>query len=232
MMIYSKSVVLEALKNNRHFHQIYLSSNFDDKNILDLIKIKKIKVEKVDKSILFNKCGSTLHQGIVALVDDYTYLDLDLLLTKKNLRIVILDELSDPHNLGSIIRSADAFSFDAIIIPSSNSISLNSTVARVSTGSIEYVNIVKVSSIYKAILKLKEHGITIIGTDLKTTTTYQDLDYKESIAIVFGSEGFGIRPLVLKACDKLITIPMNGKINSLNVGVSAGIIMSYIANKE
>jgi predicted rRNA methylase len=233
MIISSKNVLVEAIKANHKVYKIYLEDNFDDYNIINIIKKSNAPFIRVNKKFLSDLTQNTLHQGIAAEVSDYQYSDLDELIKLDKLKLIILDELSDPHNLGSILRSCDAFGIDGVIIPNSNSVSLNSTVARTSAGSVEHVKVCRVSSIYKTILKLKESGIIIYGTTLSSPHNYDSVTYPDRLAIVFGSEGFGIRPLVCQACDQLITIKMIGKTNSLNVSVSAGIIISQLLkNKE
>jgi len=232
MIICSKNTVCASVKAGRKINIIYLEKSFDDYNVINIIKHSNVLIKRVDKNTLFDLCETKNHQGIAAEIQDYSYHSIDEILKLDDARVIVLDELNDPHNLGSIIRSADAFSFPYIIIPENNSISLNATVARVSTGSIENIKVIRVSSILKSLQLLKKNGYYIYGTSLNTKLNYSEVNYKKKFAIVFGSEGFGIRPLVLKECDELVTISMSGTTNSLNVSNSAAIIMSWIDLKD
>ena len=136
--------------------------------------------------------------------------------------------MSDPHNLGAIIRSCDAFSIDGIILPKNRSVGITETVAHVSTGAIEYVPIIMVNNLTTAILKLMESGDWIVGTDAQASSTAADIDKSLDLVVVIGSEGFGISRLVSRECDFMIKIPMTGHVNSLNASVSAGIIISEL----
>ena len=143
----------------------------------------------------------------------------------------ILDGIEDPHNLGSIIRTAETAGVHGIIIPKRRTVTVNSTVAKVSAGAVEHMKIARVNNITDTIRKLKENGLWIIGTDGSATTLYYNQDLKGDIAIVIGSEGFGMSRLVKENTDMLVKIPMKGKVTSLNASVSAGIVM-YEAVKQ
>lgn len=145
---------------------------------------------------------------------------------------MILDGLEDPHNLGAILRSADATGADAIIIPKNRSVSLNQTVAKVSTGAIEYVDVVQVTNLTQTIQELKKQGYWVVGLELDGSIYYDEQDYKGNIAIVVGSEGKGISRLVKENCDVLVKIPMYGKVNSLNASVSAGLILYEVVRNR
>ena len=171
------------------------------------------------------------HQGVVVKVIDYEYCNLrDVLEKYKNEDAVlaILDGLEDPHNLGAILRTADATGVNGIIIPKHRSVSLNATVAKVSTGAIEYANVVQVTNLVTTIKELKKNGYWIIGLELDGSVDYRKQDYSGKIAVVIGSEGKGISRLVKEECDFCVNIPMYGHVNSLNASVSAAILFYEI----
>ena len=229
MKIFGKNVALEKLNSNTKIYKIYLSNKFSDKNILSLIEKKNIKKVVVDNRELDKMCKG-LHQGIVLEVENVKTYDLEETLNKINKEyplIVILDHIEDPHNFGAIIRSCEAFGIDAIIIPNDRSVDINSTVVKVSVGTIEKMKIVKVVNINNAIKVLKEYGYWIVGTDMEGVP-YTDIDYKTKIAVVIGNEGKGISRLVSENCDYLAKIPMKGTVNSLNASVACGIFLSEI----
>jgi len=194
---------------------------------------KHIKVKIHDKQAL-SQILDGVHQGVGALVDDYTYKTLDdvLNMDKEHKFFVILDSLEDPHNLGAILRSADAFGVDAVIIPKNRSVKLNATVAKVSTGAIEYVNVVEVTNLAQTMDKLKENGFWITGTDASADQELKDIEVDTSLCVVIGSEGKGMHRLVKEKCDYHVKIPMIGHINSLNASVSAGIVIYEIFKKR
>ena len=226
MIIYGKNPIREAVFASRPIYSVFIDKNFNDSKFLSFLKEKNIPWKPVEKGYLNQITENAVHQGIAADVKDYVFYDLDeIVKSKKVLNLLILDELSDPHNLGAIIRTAEAVSLDGIIISKKSQVSLNSTVAKVSSGAIEHVKVILVSNINQAISKLKENGILVVGTDGNTDKAFTDVDPKVSAAFVLGNEGVGIRPLVKQNCDVLVKIPMSGKVNSLNVSVAAAIIM-------
>ena len=233
MIIYGKNPIREAVFANRQIFNLFLDKNFSDTRFLNFLEEKKVKIKFVDKGYLNEITGNALHQGIAADVKEYVFYDInEFLSSKKSKNIIILDELSDPHNLGAIIRTAEAVNLDGIIISKKSQVSLNATVAKVSSGAIEHVKVILVSNINQAISKLKEHGILVVGMDGNTDNEFIDIKDK-SVAFVLGNEGVGLRPLVKRNCDMLVKIPMSGKINSLNVSVAAALVMyrNYIKNK-
>lgn len=229
--ICGKNACLEALKANRTIYKAYILKNFPEKNsfIMKKLEEKKISVEVVDKQVL-DKLG--LHQGIALDVDDYKIYSLEEVLNGEKQYFLILDGIVDPHNLGAIIRSADATKLDGIIIPKNRSVSINSTVVKVSCGGIEYVKIIEVNNINRCIDTLKEKGFWIYGTDMNDTLDYTSIDINTSIAVVIGNEGEGMSRLVKEKCDYIISIPMVGHVESLNASVSASIIMYEILRKK
>lgn len=234
MIIYGKNMVLETLRNKDKIKKVYLT-----KNNLDLIEKYKQKISKIQISSIkeLDMLASGNHQGIVAEVEEYGYVSLEEVINKhkddKNVSLAILDGLEDPHNLGAILRSADASGIDGIIIPKNRSVQLSSTVAKVSTGAIEYVDVIQVVNLVNTIKTLKENGYWIIGLELDGSVDYRKQDYTGKIAVIIGSEGRGISKLVKENCDYLVNIPMVGHVNSLNASVSASILFyEILRNRE
>ena len=177
------------------------------------------------------------HQGVIAIVPPFEYCDVDDILKEAKNRnenpfILILDGIEDPHNLGAIIRTAETAGVHGIIIPKRRSASVNSTVNKVSAGAVEYMKVARVNNINDTIRYLKDNGVWIIGTDINASKYYYEEDFKGSIAIVIGSEGFGMNRLVKENCDLLVKIPMKGKITSLNASVSAGITIYEVVKQR
>jgi len=171
------------------------------------------------------------HQGIVVEIENYEYCDIDDLLKKENPLLVILDHLEDPHNFGAIIRTCEAAGVDGIIIPKNRSVDVNSTVMRTSVGALDNVKIAQVTNLKNTINYLKSKGFWIVGTDMDGTN-YQKIDYNGKMAIVTGSEGFGMSRIVKEACDFIATIPMRGSINSLNASVATALVVYEAVNQR
>ena len=229
MYIYGKNVAREKLHNNSKINKIYLSEKFNDREILDLIRKNNIKVSFV-KNYELDKKVEGLHQGIVMEIDDvktYSYNEIIPNIKKENPVIVMLDHLEDPHNFGAIIRTSEALGVDAIIIPTDRSVKVNSTVVKTSAGAIEYIPIIRVVNLNDTIKKLKDDGYWIIATDMDGEE-YTKIDYNMPVCIVIGNEGKGISRMVSENSDIIASIPMKGKINSLNASVSCAIVLSHI----
>ncbi len=230
MIIYGKNTVLEALKGNKDIVKVYVTSNN-----LDLVKKytlnKKIEII-VMQSKDMNKMFDGNHQGIACEIMEYGYVSLDEIIRKnqdkEDVALAILDGLEDPHNLGAILRTADATGMNGVIIPKNRSVSLNSTVAKVSTGAIEHVDCAQVTNLVNAMNDLKKAGYWIVGLELDGSIDYRKQDYRGKIAVVIGSEGKGISRLVKENCDFKVFIPMVGHVNSLNASVSASILFYEI----
>ena len=177
------------------------------------------------------------HQGVIAIVPPFNYCEVDDILNfakakKEALFILILDGIEDPHNLGSIIRTAETAGVHGIIIPKRRACNVNSTVYKISSGAVEHMLIARVNNITDTIKYLKENDVWIYGTDMEGETLYYNQDYKSACGIVIGSEGFGMSRLVKENCDVLVKIPMKGKITSLNASVSAGIAMYEVVKQR
>ena len=221
MLIFGKNVVIEALNKNERIKKAYIYEKFNDKEILNLLKNKGIDLSYVTKFDLDNLVHGN-HQGIVIEVDDYNYSSLDDVL--KEDVVVMLDHLEDPHNLGAIIRTCEAAGVKGIIIPKDRSVKVNSTVVKVSVGTIENVKIAVVNNLVNTLKEMKEKGYWIIGTDMDGTD-YRKIDYNGKIVIVIGNEGKGISRLVKENCDFVASIPMRGEVNSLNASVASALII-------
>lgn len=221
MYVYGKNVANEILKNKEKIKKVYLSENFNDLNITNKLKDLNVIIKTkrdLDKMIKEN------HQGIIFDIEDYKYSNLEELLIKDNPFIVILDHIVDPHNLGAIIRTCEAAGVDGIIIPKDRSALITGTVMKTSAGTIDNVKICMVTNLTNTIKKLKKLGFWFIGTDMKGTD-YKQIDYSGKTCLIIGSEGFGMARIVKNECDFIATIPMIGKVNSLNASVAAGIII-------
>ncbi len=228
-----RNAVIELLESGRDINKIFVSSgekNGSITKILAMAREKHIIVTEVNKNKLEEMASSDNHQGVIAIVPPFEYCDIDdILKCAKNRQedpfILILDGIEDPHNLGAIIRTAETAGVHGIIIPKRRAASVNSTVAKVAAGAVEHMNIARVNNINEAIRYLKEKDVWVCGTDIDTNKYYYNQDLTGSIAIVIGSEGFGMGKLVKENCDFLVKIPMKGKITSLNASVSAGIVI-------
>lgn len=236
MIIYGKNPVVEAIRNKRNISKMVVVEGLKDQNFLKFLKENRIKYELLPQHVISKRYGDKTG-GIVAEINEYEYATLEEVLNKTSKKteggvLVLLDGLEDPHNLGAILRSADATGADAIIIPKNRSVSLNQTVAKVSTGAIEYVDVVQVTNLTQTIQELKKQGYWVIGLELDGSIYYDEQDYKGNVAIVVGSEGKGISRLVKENCDVLVKIPMYGKVNSLNASVSAGLILYEVVRNR
>ena len=227
MYIYGKNVAKETLENNKKVLKALICKDFNDKNIISMLEKRKISIEYLTKNEI-DKLANGNNQGIILSVPDYEYCDIDELLNSPKPFIVILDHLEDPHNFGAIIRTCEAAGVDGIIIPKDRSVSVNSTVMKTSAGALNNMKICMVTNLNRAIDTLKENGIWVVGTDMTDSVSYNSLDYDMSLALIIGSEGFGISRLVREKCDFVVNIPMKGKINSLNASVAAGILIYKI----
>ena len=225
--------VREALSARPDQIEVVYFSTKDQSRLSSLLNISKkarIRTSPTDKKQLDKLSGDDKHQGIVALISDYSYSNLHEILdfsrkSEEKAFILVLDGIQDPHNLGAIIRSAESSGIHGIIIPSDRAVNVNSTVEKVSAGAVEHVKIAKVTNIARTLETLKKEGLWVMGAEGGSKISLYKSDLTVDIALVIGSEGRGIRPLVEKKCDLMFNIPMNGKVNSLNASVSSAIIM-------
>ena len=227
------------MESDRDINKIFVSDGEKHgsiNKIIALAKEKKVIINEVSKAKLNQMSQTENNQGVIAIVPPFNYCEIEDILDLAKKRdekpfILILDGIEDPHNLGSIIRTAETAGVHGIIIPKRRAANVNSTVAKVSAGAVEYMKIARVNNINDAINTLKENDVWICGTDMDTDKYYYDEDFTGGIGVVIGSEGYGMSRLVKENCDFLVKIPMKGKITSLNASVSAGIVM-YEAVKQ
>lgn len=235
-LIIGRNAVMEVLKSDRTIESLYIANGHMEgsiKAIINIAREKGLVLKEVDRKKLDSMSEGTNHQGVIAQVTPFKYCEIpDMLnLAKKRKQdpfIVILDEIEDPHNLGSIIRTAELCGAHGIIIPKRRNVGITSTVYKCSVGAIEHMRIAKVTNINSAIDELKKEGLWIYGADIAGDEYSYEVNFGGPCAVVIGSEGRGISKLTLKKCDKLVKIPMIGKINSLNASVAGGIMMYEI----
>ena len=201
--------------------KVYLANNFKDQAIIQKIKEHNLKYVITDSKIMDKMAPH--HQGIIFEINDYEYGTLDDIKGEDNY-VLMLDHLEDPHNFGAIIRSAEARGVKHIIIPKDRSIVVNETVMKISTGALDRVNVIEVNNLVSAINTLKNKGFFIYAAEADGEN-YQNVDYADKVCLIIGSEGFGLSRLVRENADVIISIPMKGKVNSLNASVSAGILL-------
>ncbi|MNT01236.1 putative TrmH family tRNA/rRNA methyltransferase [compost metagenome] len=234
-----RNSVLELLESGRDINKIYVASGEKHGSIHKILAIaseRKIIVVEKDKKQINEMSQTENNQGVIAIVPPYEYCDIDDILKlaserEENPFILILDGIEDPHNLGSIIRTAETAGVHGVVIPKRRAASVNSTVNKVSSGAVEHMKIARVTNISDAIDRFKIEGLWICGTDIDTDKYYYNQDLKGPLAIVIGNEGKGISEKVKKNCDFLVKIPMKGKVTSLNAAVSTGIVV-YEAIKQ
>lgn len=239
-LIEGRNAVIEALKGDRTIEQILVAKGDVEGSInviLGMAKEKRIVVKEVDRKKLDSMSETGAHQGVIAYVTPYKYYELEDMLEyakSKNEQpfIVILDEIEDPHNLGSIIRTAEVCGVHGIIIPKRRNVGMTPTVYKSSAGAVQYMRIAKVANINNAIDKLKDKGIWIYGADMDGKEYCFETNFSGAAALVIGSEGRGISKLTKEKCDILVKIPMKGQINSLNASVAGAIMMYEVMKKR
>lgn len=238
MFIEGKNPVKEILNSNLTIEKICVteSNDFAIKEIIKAAKNKGARIEQLNKQALDRMSKTGHHQGVIAVVTEFVYSELDQVISDaqnqdQRMMFIVLDKLSDPHNLGSIIRTAECVNATAIILPARNSVLVNETVIRTSAGATSHVKVCKVNNINDAINKLKGQNIFVFSADMDGTSMYKT-DLTGNIALVIGAEGNGVSALTKKISDGVVSIPMQGKINSLNASVSAGILMYEAARQQ
>ena len=238
--IEGRNAVLELLETGKDINKIFIANGEKHGSINKIISVakeRKIVIVEVDKAKLNQMSMSDNHQGVIAIVPPFDYCEVEDIIeearkTGEKPFILILDGIEDPHNLGSIIRTAETAGVHGIIIPKRRAATVNSTVYKVSAGAVEHMKIARVNNLNETIKYLKDNDVWICGTDMDARNYYYNEKFDGPIAIVIGSEGFGMSRLVKENCDFLVKIPMKGKITSLNASVSAGIVMYEVVKQR
>ena len=238
-IIFGRNAVKELLNGGRDVEKLYITDGEREGSINLLLGIaaeRGVPIFECDKSKLDALAHGNRHQGIIAIAAERNYSTIDEIIAYATDRgeqpaVVICDGIEDPHNLGAIIRSAECSGFHGVIVPKRRAVGLTSTVAKASAGALEHMKIAKVTNLAMAIDELKEKGFWIYAADMDGTP-YYSTDLKGSVAIVLGSEGFGISRLIKEKCDFIVSIPLWGQVNSMNVSCAAAVILSEAAKQR
>lgn len=237
MKIEGRNSVYELLKTDKEIDKILVQKDLKDdasKRLINVIKSHKIKLQPVDKYVIEKESESKRHQGFIAYVSDYKYFDIDDILedTKdKDGLVIVLNEILDPHNLGSIIRVCECAGADGIIIGKDRSASVSDTVMRISAGALNHIKVAKVTNINTAIDTLKDNGYWVYGAEVGGGNIYKS-NLTGKICLVIGGEDSGVKRLTKEKCDGIISIPMFGQVNSLNASVACGIAVYEVVRQR
>ncbi|MBR0112899.1 MAG: 23S rRNA (guanosine(2251)-2'-O)-methyltransferase RlmB [Clostridia bacterium] len=231
-IIIGRNAVTEALRSGREIDTVFIAKGDRSGSIglvMSLAREKNAVVKEIDRRKLDAMCGGANHQGVAARAAAHEYAGIDDILASAEEKgedafVIICDEIEDPHNLGAIIRTADACGAHGVIIPKRRGVSLTYAVGKASAGALEYVPVARVANLPSAIEELKDKGFWVYAADMDGKP-WNEQDYSGKVALVIGSEGRGISRLVKEKCDFIVSLPMKGKINSLNASVAAGILM-------
>ncbi len=231
--IYGKNVIASYL-DTKKIIEVYYAKEYQNHPLVNQIKQQKIPVIEKSKITLEQLANSDKHQGFVAKIKDFQYTDYAQMvrhaLQKKRPVFLMLDGIEDPHNLGAIVRTVEAFQIDGIILKKNNSVAITPTVAKVSTGALAHVAICQVTNLSQTLQDLKQKGFWIYAAEASQGVNYQTLRYDAPMVLIMGSEGKGISRLVMEQADYRIFIPMYGKVNSLNLSVATAILLATIVN--
>ncbi|MBQ7452697.1 MAG: 23S rRNA (guanosine(2251)-2'-O)-methyltransferase RlmB [Clostridia bacterium] len=227
-----KNAVFELIGSNKTIEKICIQDKTTDQKLREIVSLaqdKHVKLEFISKQALDKISETGHHQGVIAVATDFVYADLDGVVESKRkegrrVLLVLLDNVVDPHNLGSIIRVCECAGVTAVVIPKNRSAVVNETVARISAGALAHLPVCKVTNMAQTIKELKAKNIWVYSADMDGTPMYET-DLSGDIALIVGSEGFGVSPLIKKESDGVVSIPMFGKVNSLNASISAGIVV-------
>lgn len=238
-VIFGINAVAEALKaRGRSFEWVGVAKERNDLRLQKLIqecRANSIAVRFLPRTELDRMARSGSHQGVVAVTSSKAYVDLDDLIAAKrgeHSLIVVLDGVEDPHNLGAVLRTADASGADGVVIPERRAAGVTGTVAKASAGASEHLPVAKVTNISRSLEELKQKGLWIVGLDERGKQNYDEVDYKMDCAVVLGAEGKGLHDLVGRKCDFLVSIPMLGEVPSLNVSVAAGVVLYEVVRQR
>ena len=237
--VYGLHAVVEALKaRGRAVEYVAVAQDRHDQKLQKIIedcRASGVPVRFVQRRDLDRMAQNPAHQGVVAVTAEKKYVDLDDVLANKHGEhsfVVVLDGIEDPHNLGAIIRTADAAGADGIVIPERRAVGVTGTVAKSSAGASEHIPVAKVTNIARTVEELKDRNVWTVGLDERGDKRYDQVDFKMDCALVLGAEGKGLHDLVRRKCDFLVSIPMLGSVPSLNVSVAAGVVMYELVRQR
>lgn len=239
-MIEGRNPVIEALNAGTKIQKVIIQEGMKEKALDELTQLarsRQIPVEMASKLKMNQMASSEAHQGVIAQAEDYQYAELDEIVAYAKSRgedpfVVLLDEIQDPHNLGSIIRTANVAGVHGVVIPKHRAAEITPVVSKTSAGAVEYTRVAQVTNIVRAMEELKEAGLWIAGGALEGDQTLYQANLKGPLGLVIGSEGEGIRRLVKEKCDFLVKIPMFGQIESLNASVATGIMIYEVVRQR
>ncbi len=237
MKVEGRNAVYELLKTDKEIDKVVVKKDLKDdasKRLINVIRSHKIKIQMVDSYVIDKESDSKRHQGFIAYVSDYKYFDIDDIIndcTEENSLVVILNEILDPHNLGSIIRVLECAGANGLIIGKDRSASVNDTVMRISAGALNHVKVAKVVNINAAIDTLKDNGFWVYGAEVGGESIYK-ANLTGKICLVIGGEDSGVKRLTKEKCDGIVSIPMHGKVNSLNASVACGIAVYEVLRQR
>ena len=234
--IYGVHAVFEALASERQpIERIHIAREAQSgkvKEILNIARERGVPVRKEDRTVLDRMARGEVHQGIIAVAGEVGYAGFEVLFKGGKPLIVVLDGVEDPHNLGAVIRTAEACGVSGIVVPERHSAPLSATVVKASAGASAHLPVVRVKNLVNAIDEMKERGVWVVGVDTAGTKEWTGFDYSVPVALVLGGEHRGLRRLVLEHCDALVRLPMLGKIASLNISVAAGVVLYEVVRQR
>jgi len=239
-IIYGLNPVMEALRGTRRAFELFVAGAGSDQRfakMLQLAKERDVPVRQRAKGDISRLCGTEHHQGVALRVEAFAYAVIEDILARwrssgESGLIVVLDGVQDPHNLGALIRSAACAGAHGVIIPRDRAVGVTAVVEKTSAGAVETVPVAQVANIAQTLEELKKEGFWIYGAEGKASGTLYDQDFRGNTALVIGGEGEGIRPLVRKKCDYLVSIPIKGGVNSLNASVAGGVMLFEIVRQR
>jgi 23S rRNA (guanosine2251-2'-O)-methyltransferase len=234
--IFGKHAVLEAASAGRDMEKVWLAEGMKKKSVEDLVRQledQKVPYHWVPRSKLDQVAENQNHQGVAAQVSSYQYVSVEQIVANAKQKgehpfLLLLDGIVDPHNLGTVLRTADATGVHGVIIPKRRAVGLTATVAKTSAGAIEYVPVAKVTNMNRTAEYLKDQGVWLVGTDGGSKQSYETVDYDMPVALVIGNEGQGISQQLKKKCDFLVRLPMKGRVSSLNASVATGVMLYQV----
>jgi len=234
--IYGVHSIFEALTaGNPPIERIYVGRETKSPKLQEVIELaaqRSVPVRREDRNVLERMAPGVSHQGIIALCGEFRYSPEEILFRAESPFIVVLDGVEDPHNLGAVIRTAEAGNVSGIVVPERHSAPLSDTVAKASAGALAHVPVVRTGNLVSFLDQIKKKGVWVVGVDASGEKLWTEFDYTGPIALVFGGEHRGLRRLVREHCDAVVRLPMLGKIESLNISVTAGVVLYEVVRQR